>query len=150
MRKIAMRLNTLAATAAVMSLMLGAAANAATEKFTATLAGPTEVPATDSKGMGTVNATLDTTTKAFDYNVTYSGLTGPATAAHFHGPAAPGANAGPVVPVPAGAIMATMIHGTATLTDAQIADLNAGKWYFNIHTAAHPGGEVRGQVMMAH
>jgi hypothetical protein len=144
-----MRLNTLAASAAISVMMLAGAANAATMKYTATLAGPMEVPATDSKGTGTVTATLDTTTKMFDYNVTYSGLTGAAMAAHFHGPAAPGANAGPVVPVPAGGIMPGMIHGTATLTDAQISDLNAGKWYFNIHTAAHGGGEIRGQVMMA-
>jgi hypothetical protein len=118
--------------AAVMSMMLAGAAHAATEKFTAKIDGPDENPKTDSKGMGTVTATLDTVTMA-----------------HFHGPALPGANAGPVVPVPAADIMATKIHGTATLTDAQIADLTAGKWYFNIHTAAHPGGEVRGQVMMA-
>jgi hypothetical protein len=145
-----MRLNTLAATAAVTALMMAGAAHAATEKFTAALSGPMEVPATDSKGTGTVTATLDTVTKMFDYNVTYSGLSGAATAAHFHGPAMAGANAGPVVPVPAGGMMAMMMHGTATLTDAQIADLTAGKWYFNVHTAAHPGGEVRGQVMMAH
>ncbi|MDB5424047.1 MAG: hypothetical protein JWQ29_1463, partial [Phenylobacterium sp.] len=42
------------------------------------------------------------------------------------------------------------IKGTATLTDAQIADLNAGKWYFNVHTAANPGGEIRGTVTAAH
>ena len=39
------------------------------------------------------------------------------------------------------------IAGTATLSDGQIADLEAGKWYFNVHTMAHPGGEIRGQVM---
>ena len=78
--------------------------------------------------------------------MTYSGLTGPATAAHFHGPAAVGANAPPVVPVPATAL-ANPIKGDATLTDAQAADLAAGKWYFNIHTAANKGGEIRGQVM---
>ena len=46
----------------------------------------------------------------------------------------------------AGAAHADIVHFAATLTDAQIADLVAGKWYFNIHTAANPGGEVRGQV----
>ena len=66
-------------------------------------------------------------------------------AAHFHGPAAAGANAPPVVPVPATAL-ASPIKGDATLTDAQAADLAAGKWYFNIHTAAHGPGEIRGQV----
>jgi hypothetical protein len=37
--------------------------------------------------------------------------------------------------------------GTATLTDAQAADLQAGRWYINIHTAANRGGEIRGQVV---
>ena len=74
-----------------------------------------------------------------------AGPAGAATMAHFHGPAAPGANAGPVVPVPTSAL-ANPMKGTATLTDAQIADLEAGNWYFNIHTAANPGGEIRGQL----
>jgi hypothetical protein len=143
-----MHFKTLAASAAL-SLMVAGGAHAATEKFMAKLDAATENPANDSKGMGMVNGTLDTATKMFNYDITYSGLTGPAMAAHFHGPAAPGANAPPALPVPAGGIMPGMIHGSATLTDAQISDLEGGKWYFNIHTAAHGGGEVRGQVMMA-
>lgn len=143
-----MHFKTLAAVAAL-SLMVAGAAHAATVKYTAMLDGKSESPANDTKGMGKLDATLDTTSKVLTYNVTYSGLTGPATAAHFHGPALPGANAGPAVPVPAGNIMPGMIHGTATLTDAQMDDLAGGRWYFNIHTAAHGGGEVRGQVMMA-
>ena len=81
--------------------------------------------------------------KTFTYSATYKDLTGPAVAAHFHGPAAPGANAPPVLPV---TVTPSPLKGSATLTDAQIADLNAGKWYFNIHTMAHPPGEIRGQV----
>jgi hypothetical protein len=77
------------------------------------------------------------------YNVTYEGLSGPAVAAHIHGPAAPGANGPPVVPF---ANAASPITGTATLTDAQAADLAAGKWYVNVHTAANKGGEIRGQI----
>ena len=42
--------------------------------------------------------------------------------------------------------VASPIKGTATLTDAQAADLAAGKWYFNVHTEANKGGEIRGQV----
>jgi hypothetical protein len=113
--------------------------------FSTALKGADEVPSNTTTGTGKVEATLDTATKKLTYAVTYSGLTGPATMAHFHGPAAPGANAPPTVPVPTSALASPM-NGDATLTDAQIADLKAGKWYFNIHTAAHPGGEIRGQL----
>lgn len=114
------------------------AANAETINFHAMLAGAPPVA-----GKGMMMGKLDTTTKVFSYDATYSDLTGPATAAHFHGPAAPGANAPPVVPI---ANPASPIKGEATLTDAQIADLTAGKWYLNVHTAANRGGEIRGQV----
>jgi hypothetical protein len=40
------------------------------------------------------------------------------------------------------------IKGTATLTAAQSADLLAGKWYVNLHTAANGGGEIRGQALV--
>jgi hypothetical protein len=126
-------------------LFAAGAASAATLTFTTTLSGPGEVPPNPTSGTGKVAATLDTTSKVLTYTVTYSGLTGPATMAHFHGPAAPGANAPPVVAVPMSALASPMA-GAATLDDGQIADLEAGRWYFNIHTAAHPGGEIRGQL----
>jgi hypothetical protein len=118
---------------------------AETLHFAATLKGADETPPNDSAGTGRVTATLDTGSKVFKYKVDYSGLTGPAKAAHFHGPAAPGADAPPVVPVPANDL-ANPMRGSATLTDEQIGQLEGGQWYFNIHTAAHGGGEVRGQV----
>ncbi len=135
------------AAAVALSAMLyaGSPAFAATETFAATLKGAAEVPPNDSKGAGTVAATYDTTSKKLSWTITYSDLTGPATAAHFHGPAAVGANAPPVVPIPATGL-ASPIKGDATLTDAQAADLAAGKWYFNVHTAAHAPGEIRGQI----
>jgi hypothetical protein len=114
-------------------------------KLKADIAGTNEVPPTQSAGKGSLDATFDTTSKLLTYTVTYSGLTGPATAAHFHGPAAAGANAGVAVPVQGP--LASPIKGTATLTDAQAADLEAGKYYFNIHTDANKSGEVRGQVV---
>ena len=120
------------------------AARADTLKFHATMDGASEVPAKTTEGKGAVDATLDTSTKVLSYTVQYSNLSGPATAAHFHGPAASGANAGVMVPI--AAPLTSPIKGTATLTDAQMADLESGKVYANVHTQANPGGEIRGQV----
>ena len=114
-------------------------------KYKADLKAASEVPAVDSKGSGALEATYDTASKKLTYTANYKDLSGPATAAHFHGPADAKANAGVVVPVQ-GAVTSP-IKGEATLTDAQAADLAAGKWYFNVHTAANKGGEIRGQVM---
>jgi len=111
--------------------------------FQANLSGASEVPPNTSKGTGTVTATLDTATKELTWKGSYSGLSGPATAAHFHGPAAAGKNAGVAVPIKSSA---SPFEGSATLTDAQAADLTAGNWYVNIHTDANKGGEVRGQL----
>ena len=132
-----------AATALV--LFAAGAAVAATEHFTATLKGSEETPPTNSKGTGQLEATLDPATKMLAYKITYSGLSGPAVAAHFHGPAAPKADAPPVVPVPKDKL-ASPIAGQAPLSDPQIEELKSGQWYFNIHTAANPGGEIRGQL----
>lgn len=109
----------------------------------ADLKGAEEVPPLTVGGSGKVEATYDTATKKLSWKGTYAGLSGTATAAHFHGPADPGKNAGVAVAAPA---PASPFEGSATLTDAQAADLMAGKYYFNIHTAANPAGEVRGQV----
>lgn len=138
---------SLVSAVAVVSLLGAGLAQAEVLKFEASLKGSSEVPATDSAGTGMVMARLDTDTKAFSYQITYAGLTGPVVAAHFHGPALAGVNAGPVVPV-RGALTSP-ITGSASLTDPQIADLKSGLWYFNLHTAAHGGGEVRGQLKPA-
>lgn len=97
-----------------------------------------------STGKGAGEFTYDPATRTLTYNVTYEGLTGPGVAAHIHGPADPGQNAGPVVPFPNAA---SPITGTATLTEAQAAELAAGKYYVNVHTAANKGGEIRGQIV---
>jgi hypothetical protein len=123
------------------SAMEGLAGAPKLPTYSATLAPEAGITST---GKGTGTFTYDPATKALTYNVTYDGLTGPAMAAHIHGPADPGANAPPVVPF---ATAASPITGTATLTDAQAADLAAGKWYVNIHTAANRGGEIRGQIV---
>ncbi len=105
-----------------------------------------EVPPRVSHGHGMLDATFDTSTKSLQWTVTYEGLSGPATAAHFHGPAPVGQNAKVQVPVAKGDLPSP-IKGSATLNDQQVTDLMAGQWYFNVHTAANPSGEIRGQVL---
>ena len=126
-------------------LVLTPAAFAASETFTADLKSANAVPAVDSKGSGALTATYDTASKKLTYSATYKDLTGPATMAHFHGPADTKTNAKVVVPVKD--MTPNVLKGDATLTPEQAADLEAGKWYFNIHTEKNKGGEIRGQVM---
>lgn len=125
-------------------LAFAPSAFAETQTYKADLKASSEVPPNDSKGSGALTATYDTATKKLTYSATYKDLTGPATAAHFHGPAAAGANAG--VSVPVKDITPSPLKGEATLTDDQAKQLQGGQMYFNIHTAANKGGEIRGQV----
>ncbi len=80
------------------------------------------------------------------YTLSYKDLTGPATAAHIHGPAPVGQNAGVMVPLKGASGVASPIQGKATLTDTQIQEMDNGQTYVNVHTKAHPAGEIRGQV----
>ena len=112
--------------------------------LTTQLRGANEVPPNPGNASGQVDAVLDKSSGVFKWQLSYAGLSGPATAGHFHGPAMVGANAGISLPF-SGAVTSPM-SGQATLTVAQMADLLAGKWYANIHTARYPGGEIRGQM----
>ena len=114
------------------------------EKMKVTLDSKSEVPPNTSAGTGTADVDYDAASKKLTWKLTYSGLSGPATAAHFHGPAEAGKNAGVKVPIPNAT--SSPAEGSAILTDEQAADLTAGKYYINVHTAANPGGEIRGQV----
>ncbi|HEY1794576.1 MAG TPA: CHRD domain-containing protein [Stellaceae bacterium] len=118
-----------------------ASAFAAQETYKATLNGASEVPPVQSSATGAATVNVDTASKKVSWSVTYTGLT--AAAAHIHCGAAAGANAGVAVPLTVGP---SPIAGTGTMTDAQLADLQAGKCYVNIHTAANKGGEIRGQL----
>jgi hypothetical protein len=114
-------------------------------KFRADLKGSTEVPPVQTSATGTADITYDSATKNLSWTIEHTGLSGDVTAAHFHGPAAVGVNAPPVVPIE----LSALEKGSATLDDAQAADLSEGRWYLNLHTAANPDGEIRGQVMKA-
>ena len=122
-----------------------------------------EVPAatnsTGSGGLVSGGITLDTDTLIMDVAIGYGSaagftdLTGPATAAHFHGPAGPGTNAGVVVSlVPihfpaANAALGGVIVGKLAISTNALTDLLAGLNYVNIHTANYPGGELRAQLI---
>ena len=122
-------------------------ASAEIKVFKATLQGTSEVPPNSTNGKGEATVRLNTKNRRINWNVRYYGTTGPVKAAHIHGPADAGANAGVVVPF--GGKMASPIRGAATLTDEQIKDLEDGKYYVNLHTDANKGGEIRGQLLPA-
>jgi hypothetical protein len=135
--------SALAAFACAGVLTFASPSMAATTNLKATLSGKTEVPPNTSPATGAVTATYDDASKKLTWKGSYKDLTGPATAAHFHGPAGEGKNAGVAIPItPNG----PEFEGSATLTDAQAKELLAGEWYVNVHTAANKGGEVRGQL----
>lgn len=117
-------------------------------KLTAQLSASSVVPPTTSTASGEVDAYLNEKTNKLSWTIKYSGLTGEATAAHFHGPAVVGANAGPALPI-VGSLVSP-IKGEAVITNEQKTDLLASKWYLNVHTAANPDGEIRGQVIVSH
>ncbi len=130
-------------------LALGACSMApkgpSTIDLAARLYGSSEVPPVMTAGSGSATLSLNSSTSVLTWTVTYSDLSGPPTAGHFHGPALIGQNGGVVVPLSGS--LESPITGSATLTPAQVADMTGGKWYLNLHTAAHPGGEIRGQVI---
>lgn len=134
--------------AGVALLGLTSRSKAATTTFKATLNATSEVPPNQSPATGAATVTLDSATNSITWSGTFSGLTGPATAAHIHGPAPVGKNAGVILWISTkGSAFNSPFEGKGQLTPEQAADLMAGNYYVNIHTAANPGGEVRGQLM---
>jgi CHRD domain len=133
----------LAVSACAVALAIASPSMAAMMNFKASLSGKNEVPPNGVTASGSVTATYDTASKKLTWKGSYSGLSGPATAAHLHGPALAGKNAGVLVPInPHG----PSFEGSATLTDAQASALMSGQMYVNIHTAANKAGEIRGQL----
>jgi hypothetical protein len=117
--------------------------------FTAELSGRDEVPPTNSRAArGTARLEYDKATHLVIWTVSFSNPTSTATGAHIHGPADLGSNAGIVLDLAHNMFpVVGPLKGSATLSDAQAADLMAGKWYVNIHTQNNPNGEIRGQLV---
>jgi hypothetical protein len=124
------------------------AAQTAPLSFKVALTGAQQVPPVQTAATGTADLTYDAATRVLTWSVTYNGLSGPATMAHFHGPAAEGKNGPPVIWLAEkGATVTSPIKGQATLTPDQAQQMMAGDWYINVHTKANPSGEIRGQVL---
>ncbi|MDB5361962.1 MAG: hypothetical protein JWO51_3259 [Rhodospirillales bacterium] len=148
--KIRMQAGMAALALALAAFAAAPSAEAKTWTYSVVLNGKSETPATMSKGKGHGTVKYDDATKEMSWNITYAGLTGDATAAHFHGPAKPGVAAGVLVPIgPKGGTVISPVIGSATLSDDQATALTGGMMYFNVHTAANPAGEIRGQVVKA-
>ena len=132
---------------AALAVSLAVAPAHASSGFVATLDGLQEVPPNASPASGTGFFVLDNTGTQLTYSVTYSGLTANRTAAHFHGPALPGVNAGVVFPIAGTGPTSGNISGTWAIDPTNVTRLNSGLLYVNIHTGNFPGGEIRGQVV---
>ena len=121
-------------------------------QFTTTLTGVQQVPSVQSGGIGTGIAALNAAEDQLIVNLTFSGLSTPAILAHIHGTALPTQNAGVlfdfahVVP---NATLGTIPQQVFAISPAQVDELKAGLYYFNIHTTQNPGGEIRGQITSA-
>lgn len=110
----------------------------------ADLSGANQVEPIPTSGTGT--ATFQLLGNQLFWSMTWSGLSAGASAAHIHGPADPSQTAGVLVPLPGVSGVSGTASGTATLTLEQLSAFIDGRTYVNIHTSAHPGGEIRGQV----
>jgi uncharacterized protein (TIGR03118 family) len=114
-------------------------------QLTATLNGASEVPAVTTTATGTASLTM--IGNQLSYVVSYAGLAGTATASHIHGPADAAHSAGVLVPLNTPTGTSGTISGTLSLTPQVLANVLAGLTYINIHSTAHTGGEIRGQIM---
>jgi len=106
---------------------------------------------TGSAATGSATATYDDVSGLFDWNIEWTALEGNITVAHFHGPGAPGTNAGVQVDIGGISGLTSPSIGSTTIDASQGADLLAGLWYINIHSdrdSVTQGGEIRGQVLL--
>ncbi|HEX5453117.1 MAG TPA: CHRD domain-containing protein [Stellaceae bacterium] len=137
----------LVAAACLSAVAMAASARAAPTTIDVKLTPSNCVPPVETSATGTADLTYDPATRKVTWTVHYSGLSSPATMAHFHGPGQPGKNASVVIWLTTrGTPPHNPITGEATLTPEQAQQFTAGEWYVNLHTRTHPACELRGQV----
>lgn len=125
-----------------------ASAQAAPVSFSVPLTGAQQVPPVQTQASGKADLTYDPATRVVTWTISFSGLSSPATMAHFHGPAAQGKNAGVKVWLShKGSAVTSPLKGQATLSTQDAQEFAAGQLYINVHTKNHPSGEIRGQVV---
>ena len=132
--------------AAVALMALAGSASAVLITYDFPIDGLQEVPPVATPATGTGHVTLDTVTNELTWNISWSGLIGTVSNAHFHG-AAP-------IGVPAGVRLGldftqNPMIGSAFISPAFANEVYSGLWYVNIHSTFRPGGEIRGQVVPA-
>jgi hypothetical protein len=127
-------------------LALAGSASADVHSFHVTLTGGQEVPPVAGGGTGQATVTLDDVTGMVSVSGTYGAMSSNVIAAHIHGPAAPGVNAGILVGLtPSGGTSGTF-SGSGTLSGANVTNMLNGLTYLNLHSSTNPGGEARGQI----
>lgn len=107
------------------------------------LDGAQEVPANGSTGLGYALGNVDTDTNTLSYYIVFGGLSTAETAAHIHGLAEHGVNAGVKHPLPLGSPKV----GVWNYAEADEAGILDGMIYVNVHSTMFPGGEIRGQFV---
>ena len=140
-----MRLRALFAAGLLVALAFAPGTASAALQFEATINSAQEVPPNPSPATGTGSFTLNDAETQLSIFVTFSGLVAPQTAAHIHGPATPGVNAGVQFGFPLG----SPVNLVWAIPAAQVANLKAGLLYVNVHSQTFPGGEIRGQILAA-
>lgn len=127
----------------MMALAIALPASGAILHFEATLSGLQEVPPNGSPATGDSHVILDDVANTITVDLHFSGLTSAQTAAHIHGPAPPGVNAGILVGFPLGNFDDMVFNITDVIED----HIKNGLTYVNVHTTTFPGGEIRGQLL---
>lgn len=140
------RSSSIIAGAAALLVAFTAVASAQNQTVAVALSPANEVPAVTADGTGTANITYNPTTMTLSWNITYTGLSGPALRGEIGGPAAATANGVAVFSL--GNNMATPIVGSHVLSAPQAAQLLNGLYYVNIRTTDHRTGEIRGQIVL--